>query len=130
MAKATSKHAGWVKETETYFLQSGVNFFNQPVTVLLIGGTIYTSCLQKKPGYLEDLSLIARGVLYNPDEMYCLRPDGPVLLDGSYLVSILGGLYGRINPEQALRVMKRELNKLEISVEKEKKPELVPIAGD
>jgi len=130
MAKATSKHAGWVKETETYFLQSGVNFFNQPVTVLLIGGTIYTSCLQKKPGYLDDLALIAEGVLYNPQEMHCLRPDGPVLLDARYLVSILGGLYGRINPEQALRVMKRELFKLEMSPEEEKKPELVPISGD
>jgi hypothetical protein len=32
-----------------------------------------------------------------------------VLLDASYLVSILGGLYGKVHPEQALRVMKREL---------------------
>ncbi|MBE0411059.1 MAG: glutamate mutase L [Anaerolineales bacterium] len=130
MAKATSKHAGWVKETETYFLQSGVNFFNQPVTVLLIGGTIYTSCLQKKPGYLEDLAMIANGVLYDPDDMHCLRPDGPVMLDARYLVSILGGLYGRINPEQALRVMKRELIKLEMSSQEQKKPELLPIPGD
>jgi hypothetical protein len=32
-----------------------------------------------------------------------------VLLDASYLVSILGGLYGRIDPERALRVMRRRL---------------------
>jgi hypothetical protein len=37
-----------------------------------------------------------------------------VLLDAQYLVSILGGLYGRVDPEQALRVMKRELVQLEI----------------
>jgi hypothetical protein len=35
-------------------------------------------------------------------------------LDAKYLVSILGGLYGRVYPEQALRVMKRELIPLEI----------------
>jgi hypothetical protein len=33
-------------------------------------------------------------------------------LDASYLVSILGGLYGRLEPERALRVMKRELRPL------------------
>jgi hypothetical protein len=30
-------------------------------------------------------------------------------MDASYLVSILGGLYGRLEPERALRVMKRRL---------------------
>jgi len=114
MAAATGKHAGFVKETETYFLQHGVNFFNQEVTVLLIGGTIYQACRDQKPGYQDDLALIASGALYNSQEEYLLRPHGPVLLDASYLVSILGGLYGRVNPEQALRVMKRELIALEI----------------
>ncbi len=109
MAAATSKHAGWVNETETYFLQHGVNFFNQPVTLLLIGGTIYHKCRDQQTGYLEDLALIANGVLFNEEEPDILRPDGPVLLDAKYLVSILGGLYGRVYPEQALRVMKREL---------------------
>ena len=59
--------------------------------------------------------MIASGVLYNPEEEYLLRPNGPVLLDASYLVSILGGLYGRVDPEQALRVMKRELIPLDVS---------------
>ena len=113
MAVATGKHAGFVQETETYFLQHGVNFFNQPVTVLLIGGTIYHSCRDQQPGYQEDLALIASGVLYNPEEFHLLRPTGPVLLDGRYMVSILGGLYGKVNPEQALRVMKRNLIPLE-----------------
>jgi uncharacterized protein (TIGR01319 family) len=120
MAVATGKHVGWVKETETYFLQHGVNFFNQPVTVLLIGGTIYNSMKARKEGYLEDLALIASGVLYNPDEMERLRPTGLVLLDSQYLVSIVGGLYGRVNPEQALRVMKHQLSPLEISPERER----------
>jgi uncharacterized protein (TIGR01319 family) len=114
MAAATAKHAGYVKETETYFLQHGVNFFNQPVSVILIGGKIYHAIRDRKAGYLEDLSLIAKGVLYNPNESHILRPDGPVMLDASYLVSILGGLYGKVNPEQALRMMKRELVSLDV----------------
>ncbi|RME42329.1 MAG: hypothetical protein D6791_18015, partial [Chloroflexi bacterium] len=115
MAVATGKHAGHVQETETYFLQHGVNYFNQPVTVLLIGGTIYHKCRDRESGYQEDLALIARGVLYNPEEPHILRPDGPVLLDAQYLVSILGGLYGRVNPEQALRVMKHQLLPLDVA---------------
>ena len=65
-------------------------------------------------GYLDDLALIAEGVLYDPTEPHVLRPNGAVLMDAQYLVSILGGLYGRVDPEQALRVMKRELLRLEM----------------
>ena len=68
MAVATAKHVGHVDETDTYFLQYGVNFFNQPTTVLLIGGTIYHKCRDQEPGYLDDLRLIASGVLYDPQE--------------------------------------------------------------
>ena len=114
LATATRKHAGSVDETETYFLQHGVNFLNQPVTVVIIGGTVYHKCQEKAEGYLDDLALIAQGVLYDPNEPHVLRPNGPVLLDAQYLVSILGGLYGRVDPEQALRVMKRELVKLDV----------------
>jgi len=114
MAIATGKHVGFVKETETYFLQHGVNFFNNEVTLLLIGGTIYHACNNKKPGYQQDLAMIASGAVYNAEEEYLLRPNGKVVLDASYLISILGGLYGRVNPEQALRVMKRELVPLDI----------------
>jgi hypothetical protein len=102
-------------------LQYGVNFFSQPVTVLLIGGTIYHKMRDRGPGFEEDLALIARGVLHNPDEPFRLRPTGSVLLDARYLVSVLGGLYGRVYPEQALRVMKRELVPLRMEV---KEPEL------
>jgi uncharacterized protein (TIGR01319 family) len=114
MAVTTGKHVGRVDETEVYFLQYGVNFFNQPTTVLLIGGTIYHKCQDREPGFEEDLALIASGVLHNAQEPYRLRPNGSVLLDAQYLVSILGGLYGRVNPEQALKVMKRELVPLDV----------------
>lgn len=117
MATATSKHVGNVDETETYFLQYGVNYFNQPVTMLLIGGTIYHKCRDQEPGYLQDLAVIASGAMFNPSQMHTLRPNDKVLLDAKYLVSILGGLYGRVYPEQALRIMKRELLPLEASPE-------------
>ena len=109
MRIATRRNLGYVEETETYFMQYGVNFFNQPVTTLLIGGTIYHKFKSGNPELLADLGLIARGALYNPRESLVLRPDGQVLMDASYLVSILGGLYGRIDPERALGVMRREL---------------------
>ncbi|MCK4897980.1 MAG: glutamate mutase L [Anaerolineales bacterium] len=115
MTVATSKHVGHVDETETYFLQFGVNYFNQPVTLLLIGGTIYHKCRDQEPGYLDDLATIARGALYQPEQMSVLRPQGKVILDAKYLVSVLGGLYGRVYPEQGLRIMKRELVPLEIT---------------
>jgi hypothetical protein len=117
MAITTQRNAGYVEETETYFMQYGVNFFNQPVTTLLIGGTIYHKMKSGDRELLKDLSLITQGALYNPREAGVLRPNGRVLLDASYLVSILGGLYGRIDPKRALRVMQRELVALE-AVEK------------
>lgn len=109
MAITTKRNAGYVEETETYFMQYGVNFFNQPVTTLLIGGTIYHKMKSGDRELLKDLSLITQGALYNPRESGVLRPNGRVLLDAAYLVSILGGLYGRIDPKRALRVMQREL---------------------
>lgn len=115
MAITTRRNLGYVEETDTYFMQYGVNFFNQPVTTLLIGGTIYHKMQSGDPDLKQDLSLIAGGALYNPKEPGILRPRGQVLLDASYLVSILGGLYGRIDPERALRVMRRELVPLTIS---------------
>lgn len=124
LAAATEKHAGFVQETETYFLQHGVNFFNQDVKVILIGGKIYHACQDRKQGYMEDLALIASGVVYNGDQGHILRPRGPALLDASYLVSILGGLYGRVNPEQALRIMKRELLPLDVEKMQLKTPPL------
>ena len=70
---------------------------------------IYPQIGRQKYVLKAELQLIAGGTLYNSKEPGVLRPNGPVLLDASYLVSILGGMYGRIDPERALRVMHREL---------------------
>lgn len=122
MRIATERNLGYVQETETYFMQYGVNFFNQPVTTILIGGTIYHKMKSGDPDLKRDLSLIAGGALYNPQQEFVLRPTGPVLLDASYLVSILGGLYGRIDPERALRMMHRELLPLTVAQPEEVMP--------
>jgi hypothetical protein len=90
-------------------MQYGVNFYNQPVTTLLIGGTIYHKFESGDPDLMEDLGLIAKGSSYNADEWNTLRPEGPVLLDASYLVSMIGGMYGRLDPERALRLMRQKL---------------------
>jgi hypothetical protein len=112
MAITTRNNVGRVQETDTYFLQYGVNFFNNRCTTLLIGGTIYHKCRDASPGYLEHLRIIASGALYDPAEPHVLRPWGEVLLDASYMVTIVGGLYGRLDPGRALRMMKRHLRRL------------------
>lgn len=109
MAVATQRNLGHVDETETYFMQYGVNFLNQPVTTLLIGGTIYHKFKSGDQDLMQDLSLIADGTTFNPAQDSVLRPNGNVLLDASYLVSIIGGMYGRIDPERALDLMQRRL---------------------
>jgi uncharacterized protein (TIGR01319 family) len=115
MAATTGRNLGYVKETDTYFLQYGVNFLNQPCTTLLIGGTIYHKCKAAAEGsdFGRELKLIAAGTQYNADESWILRPQGQILLDAAYMVSIVGGLYGRIDPERALRMLKRNLVPLE-----------------
>jgi uncharacterized protein (TIGR01319 family) len=112
MAATTGRNLGYVRETDTYFLQYGVNFFNQACTTLLIGGTIYHKC-KDGGNFGRDLQLIAAGTQYNEAESWILRPRGRVLLDAAYMVSIVGGLYGYIDPERALRMLKRSLVPLE-----------------
>ena len=68
--------------------------------------------------YEDDLKTISSGALYNREQLHLLRPNGPVMVDAKYLVSILGGVYGRVHPEQALRVMKRELETLDFARER------------
>jgi hypothetical protein len=113
MAATTGRNLGYVNETDTYFLQYGVNFFNQRCSTLLIGGTIYHKC--KEDGdFRRDLKLIAAGTQYDERQSWILRPHGEVLLDANYMVSIVGGLYGRVDPERALRMLKRSLVHLEV----------------
>jgi hypothetical protein len=114
MAATTGRNLGHVKETDTYFLQYGVNFVNQACTTLLIGGAIYHKCKEgAQGGFARDLRLIAAGTQYSEDESWILRPRGQVLLDAGYMVSIVGGLYGYVDPERALRMLKRNLMSLE-----------------
>jgi hypothetical protein len=101
-----------VKETDTYFLQYGVNFLNQPCTTLLIGGAIYHECKDGND-FGRDLRLMAAGTQYDEAESWILRPRGRVLLDARYMVSIVGGLYGYVDPARALRMLKRNLVALE-----------------
>lgn len=112
MMVATKNNVGFVKETDTYFLQYGVNFYTNATKLLLIGGTIYHKCKEGLAYNLEDLKLITQGALFNDDEFTVLRPNGDVYLDASYLVSTVAGLYGRIDPETALRILKKNLKKM------------------
>ncbi|MEW5784960.1 MAG: glutamate mutase L [Bacillota bacterium] len=114
MSVATRNNVGYVDETDTYFMQYGVNFFTRDCNLLLIGGTIYHKCIEGLEYHGRDLELIATGALYREDESRTLRPNGKVFLDAHYLVSILGGLYGRLDPECALQMMKRYLQPLEV----------------
>lgn len=113
MAVATRNNVGFVKETDTYFLQYGVNFYTNNTNLLLIGGTIYHKCKEGLVYHLEDLKLITEGALFSDKEYTVLRPSGKVLLDASYLVSTVGGLYGRLDPERSLRILKKNLKKMD-----------------
>jgi len=55
-----------------------------------------------------------RGALFNPEEYTILRPDGRVFLDAHYLVNTVVGLYGRLDPERAVRMLKKYLLPLDI----------------
>ncbi|GAF80225.1 unnamed protein product, partial [marine sediment metagenome] len=48
-----------------------------------------------------------------PEEYTVLRSNGQVLLDASYILSTVGGLYGRLDPEKAIRILKKNFKHLE-----------------
>ncbi|MBA7647743.1 hypothetical protein ES703_55522 [subsurface metagenome] len=100
---------GNARETDVYFLQYGVNFLDQDASLLLIGGAIYGRIMGKSSGHLEELNLIAGGAIFNPGEYTVMRPKGKVFLDAHYIVSTVGGLYGRLDPERAVRMLKKHL---------------------
>ena len=113
MSVATKNNVGFVVETDTYFLQYGVNFYTTATNLLLIGGTIYHKCKEGLAYNIQDLKLITDGALFSSEDFTVLRPCGKVFLDASYLVSTVGGLYGRLDPERAIRIMKANLKKME-----------------
>jgi uncharacterized protein (TIGR01319 family) len=114
MRITTKNNVGSVRETDVYFLQYGVNFFSQPTNVLMVGGTIYGKAREGTDDQLEDLRLIARGILFDGEEYTVLRPNGQVLLDADYVLSTVGGLYGRVDPERAVRMLKKYLMPIEV----------------
>ena len=99
---------------DVYFLQYGVNFLDQNTSLLLIGGAIYGRVRDNKPWQFEDLRLIANGALFNPEEYTNMRPSGKLFLDAHYIVSTVGGLYGRLDPERAVRMLKKHLMPLKV----------------
>jgi uncharacterized protein (TIGR01319 family) len=111
---ATANNVGHVKETDVYFLQEGVNFFTEDCTLVLIGGTIYHKCKAGDDYHMENIKTIAKGALFNPKEYTILRSNSKVLLDASYILSTVGGLYGRLDPEKAIRILKKNFKPLEI----------------
>ncbi len=114
MRITTKNNVGYVRETDVYFLQYGVNFFSQSTDILMVGGTIYGKAREGTKEQLEELELIAKGVLFNKDEYTVLRPNGQVLLDAHYVLSTVGGLYGRVDPERAVRMLKKYLRPLKV----------------
>jgi uncharacterized protein (TIGR01319 family) len=114
LAIATANNVGHVKETDVYFLQEGVNFFTQDCTLVLVGGTIYHKCKEDKEYLWDNIKTIAKGAIFNPEEYTILRPNKKVLLDSSYILSTIGGLYGRIDPERAIRILKKNFKFLEL----------------
>ena len=111
---ATANNVGHVKETDVYFLQEGVNFFTEDCTLVLIGGTIYHKCKAGKGYHMENIKTIAKGALFNPKEYTVLRSNSKVLLDASYILSTVGGLYGRLDPEKAIKILKKNFKHLEV----------------
>jgi len=114
LAVATANNVGHVKETDVYFLQEGINFFTQDCTLVLVGGTIYHKCKENKDYLWENIKTIAKGALFNPEEYTILRPNKKILLDASYILSTVGGLYGRLDPERAIRILKKHFKSLEV----------------
>ncbi len=111
---ATANNVGHVKETDVYFLQEGVNFFTEDCTLVLIGGTIYHKCKTGNGYHMENIKTIAKGALFNPKEYTVLRSNSKVLLDASYILSTVGGLYGRLDPEKAIKILKKNFKHLEV----------------
>ena len=116
MRVTTLNNVGYVRETDVYFLQYGVNFLDQNTSLLLIGGAIYGRVRDNKPWQFEDLRLIASGALFNAEEYTNMRPNGKLFLDAHYIVSTVGGLYGRLDPERAVRILKKHLMPLKVEV--------------
>lgn len=100
---AVARHAGTMEETYTMmgqtFVQSGKNLTNVKQIVVTGGSLIHTKRTEE----------IARYALYSPTQPASLRPkDAAIWVDRTYILAAMG-LLGSHYPQQALRIMKKEL---------------------
>lgn len=102
---AVARHAGTMEETYTLmgqtFVQSGKNLTNVRQIVVTGGSLIHT----------RRVAEIARHALYSPAQPASLRPrEADVWVDRTYILAAMG-LLAAHEPQIALRMMKKELEK-------------------
>ena len=100
---AVARHAGTMEETYTMmgltYVQSGKNLSHVKQIVVTGGSLIHTKCTAD----------IAKHALYSPAQPMSLRPkNASVWVDRSYILAAMGLIATRY-PQQALRIMKKEL---------------------
>ncbi len=101
--EAVRRHAGTIQETYTMmgltYVQEGKNLTRVRQIVVTGGSLIHTQQTEK----------IAAHALYSPAQPTSLRPkESAVWVDRSYILAAMG-LLGTHYPQQALRIMKKEL---------------------
>jgi uncharacterized protein (TIGR01319 family) len=100
---AVARHAGTMEETYTMmgltYVQSGKNLSKVKQIVVTGGSLIHT----------KRTAEIAKYALYSPAQPMSLRPkDASVWVDRTYILAAMGLIANRY-PQQALRIMKKEL---------------------
>ena len=102
---AVARHAGTMEETYTLmgqtFVQSGKNLTNVRQIVVTGGSLIHA----------ERVAEIARHALYSTAQPASLRPkEADIWVDRTYILAAMG-LLAAHEPQTALRIMKKELEK-------------------
>lgn len=100
---AVTRHAGTMEETYTMmgltYVQSGKNLTHVKQIVVTGGSLIHTKRTEE----------IAKYALFSPNQPMSLRPkEASVWVDRTYILAAMGLIAGRY-PQQALRIMKKEL---------------------
>lgn len=100
---AVARHAGTMEETYTMmgltYVQSGKNLTHVKQIVVTGGSLIHTKRTEE----------IAKYALYSPAQPMSLRPkEASVWVDRTYILAAMGLISSRY-PQQALRIMKKEL---------------------
>ncbi len=100
---AVTRHAGTMEETYTMmgltYVQSGKNLTHVKQIVVTGGSLIHTKRTEE----------IAKYALFSPNQPMSLRPkEASVWVDRTYILAAMGLIASRY-PQQALRIMKKEL---------------------